>query len=181
MLSKVLVYHSQEEIPLQQVTGSIDSFFEYIISMIRQFRDTDAIACSKLICDCLQNDKSLSLFLRKKMLEQETPETMRMRAKLFYNAVYESENRILGIAGLDMNEIRLLYVSPESQRRGIGRMLLDHIRPMVPGALFPDIFVYSSLQAADFYKAYGFTEKGPYPFNFCGIHIPTVFLTLTLP
>jgi GNAT superfamily N-acetyltransferase len=103
--------------------------------MIRQFQAADAEACSKLICDCLQNDLSLSPPLRQKMLEQETPEMMLKRAGLFYIAVYESEDRILGIAGIDMNEIRLLYVSPESQRRGIGRMLWDHIRPMAPSAL----------------------------------------------
>lgn len=148
--------------------------------MIRQFRDTDAAACSQLICDCLQNDQSLAPILRQKMREQETPEMMLKRAGLFYIAVYESEDRILGIAGIDMNEIRLLYVSPESQRRGIGRMLWDHIRPMAPGALFPDIFVYSSLQAVGFYKTCGFTEKGPYDFDFDGIRIPTVFLSFSL-
>ena len=146
--------------------------------MIRQFRDTDNVACSQLICDCLHNDRSLSPLLREKMRKHETPETMLARARLFYTAVYESENRILGIVGLDMNEIRLLYVSPESQRRGIGRMLLDYIRPMVPGALFPDIFVYASLQSVGFYKAYGFTEKGSLDFDFDGKPIPTVFLTL---
>jgi N-acetylglutamate synthase-like GNAT family acetyltransferase len=148
--------------------------------MIRQFRDMDAAACSQLVCDCLQNDAFLSPLLRKKMQEQETPEMMLKRAGLFYVAVYESENQILGIAGIDMNEIKLLCVSPDSQRRGIGRRLWDHIRPMAPGALFPDIFVYSSLQAVGFYKACGFTEKGPYNFDFDGIPIPTVFLSFSL-
>jgi N-acetylglutamate synthase-like GNAT family acetyltransferase len=148
--------------------------------MIRQFRDTDDAACSQLICDCLQNDPSLSPLLREKMRKHETPETMLLRARLFYMAVYESENGILGIVGLDMNEIRLLFVSPESQRQGIGRMLLDHIEPMVPHALFPDIFVYSSLQSVGFYKAYGFIEKGSFSFDFDGMPIPTVFLTFCL-
>jgi len=148
--------------------------------MIRQFRDTDAAACSQLICDCLQSDLSLSPLLREKMQEQETPEAMLKRSGLFYTAVYEFETRILGIAGLDMNEIRLLCVSPKSQRQGIGRMLWDHIRPMAPSALFPDIFVYSSLQSASFYKACGFIEKGPYHFDFDGLLIPTIFLTFSL-
>jgi N-acetylglutamate synthase-like GNAT family acetyltransferase len=148
--------------------------------MIRQFRDNDDAACSQLICDCLQNDQSLSPLLREKMRKHETPETMLARARLFYLAVYESENRILGIVGLDMNEIRLLCVSPESQHQGIGRMLWDHIRPMVPDALFPDIFVYSSLPSVGFYKAHGFTENGPFNFDFDGTPIPTVFLTFCL-
>jgi N-acetylglutamate synthase-like GNAT family acetyltransferase len=153
---------------------------EYTYSMIRQFRDKDAAACSHLIRECLQNDRSLSPLLQEKIRLQETPEAMLERTRLFYTAVYESENRILGIVGLDMNEIRLLYVSPESQRQGIGRMLLSHIQPMVPGTLFRDIFVYSSLQSAGFYKTCGFTEKGLFHFDSGGLLIPTVFLTFSL-
>jgi N-acetylglutamate synthase-like GNAT family acetyltransferase len=114
------------------------------------------------------------------MLEQETAETMLKRAGLFYVAVYECENQVLGVAGMDMNEIKLLFVSPEAQRRGIGRMLWDHIRPMAPAPLFSDIFVYSSLQASGFYQACGFTEKGLCHFDFNGIPIPTVFLAFSL-
>ncbi len=107
----------------------------------------------------------------------ETPHAMEERARLFYVAAYESENRVLGVAGLDMNEIRLLYVSPDQQRRGIGRALLDHLRPMVPGILFPDIFVYAATQAVGFYKACGFTEKGPFCFDIDGEPLTTIFMT----
>jgi N-acetylglutamate synthase-like GNAT family acetyltransferase len=148
--------------------------------MIRQFQSTDAVICSKLIHDCLQKDLSLSPLLREKMQQQETPERMLERDRLFYTAVYESKNRILGIAGLDMNEIRLLYVSPDHQYQGIGRALVDHIQSMTPGALFQDIFVYSSLPSVGFYKACGFEEKGPYSFTVDGMIIPTVFLTFSL-
>ena len=102
---------------------------------------------------------------------------MEERARLFYVAVYESENRVLGVAGLDMNEIRLLYVSPDQQRRGIGRALLEHLRPMVPGILFPDIFVYAATQAVGFYKACGFAEKGPFCFDIDGEPLTTIFMT----
>ena len=105
---------------------------------------------------------------------------MNERARLFYVAVYESENRILGVAGLDMNEILLLYVSPEHQRRGIGRALFEHLRAMVPGILFQDIFVYSSIQAVGFYRACGFIEKGPFCFDLAGAPLPTVFMVLPI-
>ena len=106
---------------------------------------------------------------------------MTEHAKHFYIAVYELEDRILGVAGLDLNEIRLLYVSPEYQRRGIGRMLLEHIRSMVPGILFADVFVYSSEQAVAFYKACGFVEKGPYAFDLEGEALRTVFMVFPIP
>ena len=93
----------------------------------------------------------------------ETPESMNERSGLFYLSVYDRDNQILGIAGLDMNEIRLLCVSPAHQQQGIGRELLDHLKAMVPSVLFADIFVYASTQATGFYKSCGFLEKGPGP------------------
>ena len=144
--------------------------------MIRQFQPGDAEACCRLIHACLDNDHSVSSALREKILHAETPGSMNERARLFYVAVYELNNRVLGVAGLDLNEIRLLYVSPEHQRRGIGRALLEHLKPMAPAILFADIFVYSSIRAVGFYKACGFIEKGPFTFDIGGEPLPTVFM-----
>jgi ribosomal protein S18 acetylase RimI-like enzyme len=148
--------------------------------MIRQFQSEDAPSCCRLIHACLENDPSFSYALREKIRIGETVQAVNERARLFYVAVYESENRILGVAGLDMNEIRLLCVSPERQRRGIGRALFEHLKTMVPGALFPDIFVYSSIQAVGFYRACGFIEEGPFSFYFADEPMPTIFMTLPI-
>jgi GNAT superfamily N-acetyltransferase len=148
--------------------------------MIRQFRSEDALPCSALIRSCLANDSSISPALREKLQDAETPGSMEERAGLFYVAVYESEEGILGVAGLDLNEIRLLCTSPEHRRRGIGRALLEHVRTMVPGFLFPDIFVYSSMQGKDFYRACGFEEKGQVSFDFGGEQLPTHFMTFPI-
>jgi N-acetylglutamate synthase-like GNAT family acetyltransferase len=145
--------------------------------MIRQFRSEDAPACCSLIRACLESDLSLSLTLRRKMVTAETPQSMNERARLFYVAVYEEQNRIAGIAGLDLNEIRLLCVLPDCQRAGIGRALLEHLKSMAPSPLFTDIFVYSSIQAAGFYKVCGFSEKGAFTFDFCGEPLPTIFMS----
>ncbi len=118
--------------------------------------------------------------LLKKLRKAETPQSMEERARLFYVAVYEDTQRILGIVGLDLNEIRILCVAPGYQRSGIGRALLDHIRPMVPKALFPDVFVYSSPEGKEFYKALGFLEKGPVEFSIDGEQMPAIFMILPL-
>jgi len=149
--------------------------------MIRLFRPEDASACCSIIRACLEADASYPSALRAEIRAGETAESMRKRAELFYVAVYEEENRILGCAGLDMNEIQLLYVAPDSRHRGIGRSLFEHIKAMVPGAVFPEIFVYSTLGASGFYEACGFTDKGPFVFDLYGESLPTVFMTLTLP
>jgi N-acetylglutamate synthase-like GNAT family acetyltransferase len=148
--------------------------------MIRQFRAEDAVPCCSVIHACLANDSSLSHRLREKFRIAETPDGMEERARLFYVAVYESEGGILGIAGLDMNEIRLLCVSPGSRRQGIGRALLEHLQSMVPGSIFPDIFVYSSIQGKDFYTSFGFLEKGTVSFDFGGETLLTWFMALPI-
>lgn len=133
-----------------------------------------------MIDECLEGDPSYSPALRRKIRNIETPENMTERARLFYIAVYESGGRILGVTGLDMNEIRLLHVSPEHRRQGIGRRLLEHIMDMVPPELFSDIFVYSSPQAAGFYRACGFVDKGPFTFDIDGGALETLFMAFPL-
>ena len=149
--------------------------------MIRQFHPGDAPSCCALIHACLENDPSYTPELLRIIRSSETPQSIMERAKLFYIAVYESEDRIVGMAGLDMNEIRLLYVSPDCRRKGIGRLLLEHIKSMVPRVLFADIFVYSSKQAVAFYKACGFVDKGPFTFDVAGEALQTVFMTFPIP
>jgi ribosomal protein S18 acetylase RimI-like enzyme len=146
--------------------------------MIRQFQEEDAAACSELIRACLEMDASISPSLQAKLLDAETPGSIIARSRLFYVAVFESEEKqILGLAGLDLNEIKLLCVSPEHQRKGIGKALYSHIQNFVPAAIFSDIFVYASVQAIGFYKSLGFLEKGAVSFDISGEHFPAIFMT----
>jgi ribosomal protein S18 acetylase RimI-like enzyme len=146
--------------------------------MIRQFRPEDASSCSRLVHSCILTDPTYPPSLREALCSGETPENMAERARLFYMAVYESGDQVLGVAGLDMNEVRFLCVSPEHQRRGIGRALLEHLKTIAPGTVFSDVFVYSSEQAVEFYRACGFIEKGPYIFDIGGRPLRAIFMTL---
>ena len=154
--------------------------YHKIYRMIRQFRAEDAYSCCRLVQACILGDSTFSPSLAEALLESETPENMAERAKLFYVAVYESGDQVLGVAGLDMNEVRLLCVSPAHQRRGIGRALLEHLKTMIPGVVFGDAFVYSSEHAVGFYRACGFVEKGPFVFDIGGRPLRTIFMTLSI-
>ncbi len=145
--------------------------------MIRKFREGDAEACFELLCACLRLDPHYSATLREKLLRAESPERMRERAGIFYLAVCESNSEVVGFGGLDLNEIRLLYVAPEHQGKGIGGALLDHLASMVPPALFADIFVYSTFTAVEFYHRRGFVSRGEYSFDVGGEPLTTVFMT----
>jgi GNAT superfamily N-acetyltransferase len=84
------------------------------------------------------------------------------------------------VGGIDLNEIRLLFVAPEYQRRGIGSTLLGHLETLVPPALFSDIFVYAAPGAEDFYRANGYRPKGDHRFMVGETAMPTIFMTKKL-
>jgi len=146
------------------------------VLMIRQFVSADADACCGLVHACLALDSRLSRALYSTLQAMETPQAMRRRSSLFYMAVYESSNAVLGVAGLDMNEVRLLYVSPQHQSQGIGRALLNHLETMVPSSMFTDIFVYSTHGAAGFYSRCGFKSMGDFTFDVNGHQLQTTFM-----
>jgi N-acetylglutamate synthase-like GNAT family acetyltransferase len=144
--------------------------------MIRQFEPDDAEACSEVVHACLASDPQLSQALQNTFRTIESPQAMRRRSTLFYMAVFESSNGVIGVAGLDLNEVRLLYVSPKHQSQGIGGALLDHLETMVPSSIFTDIFVYSAPSAAGFYSRRGFNAMGEYTVDLNGEKIQTIFM-----
>jgi N-acetylglutamate synthase-like GNAT family acetyltransferase len=144
--------------------------------MIRQFQPADADACCELIHSCLALDSQISRTLYNVLRTRETPQAMWKRSTLFYLAVCEADSSVIGVAGLDMNEVRLLYVSPENQNQGIGGALLDHLEMLVPSSLFADIFVYSTPSAARFYRGRGFRAAGEYSFDLSGEQLLTIFM-----
>ncbi len=145
--------------------------------MIRPFQPDDAEACTAIIRACILEDAALSPQLREKLLELETPAAMVERAQLYYLVVHESEGSISGLGGLDLNEIRILFVSSGHRHGGIGRALVEHFETMVPPTFFKDIFVYSMAGSTGFYRAIGFQERGPAVFLVGGIPMETVFMT----
>jgi ribosomal protein S18 acetylase RimI-like enzyme len=148
--------------------------------MIRQFKPEDAESCCELVHACLASDPQSSPLFYNTLRILETPQVMRKRSTLFYVAVYELSDGVVGVAGLDMNEVRLLYVSPDYHNQGIGEALLDHLESMVPSSMFADIFVYAAPSAADFYSRYGFKAMGEYTFDLNGAQIRTIFMSKPL-
>ena len=148
--------------------------------MIRQFESSDAETCSGLICDCIRHDAEIPAGLRQALLQAESAQSMEERSRLFYIAVWETAGVVAGLGGLDMNEIRLLYVSPAHQRRGIGRAILEHLEGLVPAALFKNVFVYAAVSASSFYETRGYVSGGKHVIEIGGQILPTIFMTKPL-
>ncbi len=146
----------------------------------RQFRPEDACACSGIICANIEADCTLPHELRKSLYARVTPSRIAERASLYYIVVCESTLEIVGVGGLELNEIRLLAVAPVHQGRGFGRLLLEYLESMVPPALFGEIFVYSAPVAEGFYLACGYVSGGEHIMEVDGYPVPTTFMTKSL-
>jgi GNAT superfamily N-acetyltransferase len=148
--------------------------------MIRQFRPEDAAGCIDVVRACIRFDRCLAPDLRDLLLEAETAASLCERAARHYLAVDESGDRITGVGGVELNEIRILYVDPGRQGAGIGSALLGHLEELVPSALFRDVFVYAIPSAEGFYRARGYAARGVHAFQAGGAVIKTVFMVKDL-
>jgi GNAT superfamily N-acetyltransferase len=148
--------------------------------MIRQFRPEDAEAASEIVCSCLRLDPMVPASARDELILMESPASMIERSRLYYMAVCVHAGLVAGVAGVDMNEIKLLFVDPGRQRLGMGSRLLQHLEAWVPPALFGDVFVYSALGAAGFYRAHGYRPEGEHSFVIAGHTVTTIFMKKVL-
>jgi GNAT superfamily N-acetyltransferase len=128
----------------------------------------------------MEQDVSIPPLLRTELLSREEPEAMLERARLFYVAVFQDGEHLAGVGGIDLNEIRMLCVAPEHQKRGIGWRILQHLETMVPPALFREVFVYASPSAVAFYQGNGYEARGEHVFTINGHDLITIFMVKRL-
>ncbi|SMX41446.1 GNAT family N-acetyltransferase [Maliponia aquimaris] len=111
---------------------------------------------------------------------------------LFY-VVEDSEQRVLGAGGWSLGapgrrpaqpgigHIRHVATDPDATRRGVGRLLLEHILRVAEDSGMARMHCQSTLTAVPFYRAMGFVAQGdmavPLP---GGIVFPTVFMVRPL-
>lgn len=77
---------------------------------------------------------------------------MFMQAEIY---VYEDSDRILGFIGMDNNYIAGIFVSAESQSKGIGKQLLDYVKAIKPKL---SLNVYQkNTRAVQFYQREAFS------------------------
>lgn len=72
--------------------------------------------------------------------------------------VAEEDGQLLGYAILDRQtgEVIALFVEPLHAGKGIGKLLMRGLEAMAAEEHFNRLYLYSSLNAADFYRAMGF-------------------------
>ena len=75
----------------------------------------------------------------------------------------DTDDRPQGFIGLNESHVEMLFIEPDLRGKGIGRMLLDHVRSS-HGTLGVDVNEQNP-QAVGFYLHYGFVQTGRSPLD----------------
>jgi putative acetyltransferase len=137
--------------------------------MIRAYRPRD----SSSILDVWAAASALAhLFLPVAVVAAERHDIADVHLATAETWVWETDGRAVGFIAMLGNEIGGLFVDPDHHGRGIGRALVDHVRPS-HDRLEVEVFKDNRIGRA-FYAAYGFAEDHE------GVHAATGFAVLRL-
>jgi len=125
---------------------------------IRPAREDDADAISGVILQALRetNAKDYTDEIIERIGLSFSPEAVRelIRKRTAFVAV--DGNRIVGTASLDGSVVRTVFVAPDVQARGIGKLLMGEVERTARGRNIQALTVPSSITAESFYARLGF-------------------------
>ncbi|MBT3721381.1 GNAT family N-acetyltransferase [archaeon] len=127
---------------------------------VRKFRKEDT---SKVCYFVRRNMKEiLPDFYPKDVVEflykHETPKKFLKRGKNRIYIVVTKKKRILGIAGLEENDVKSFFVNPSYHKKGIGNLLISEIEKIAKLRKLKTLTVHSSFNAEGFYAKCGFKK-----------------------
>lgn len=125
---------------------------------IRPAREDDAADISGVILRALHetNAKDYTDAIIERIAHSFSPDAVREligKRAVFVATIGE---RIVGTASLDGSVVRTVFVAPDVQGRGIGKLLMDEIERSARERSIPLLTVPSSVTAETFYAGLGF-------------------------
>jgi len=121
--------------------------------MIRTFSDKDAERCREILNICLEESVNLEERMKLAFKENFTKEGWLESGLLF---VYEKNGKILGMGGLNKNEIEKLYIDPKTQGRGVGKEILYFLEKIAKEKGYDELVLHSWTNSEGFYEKYGY-------------------------
>lgn len=79
-----------------------------------------------------------------------------LEKKEFFIAI--NKGKIIGVAGLEKNNITSVFILPEYQNKGIGKKLMNMVELRAKEKGFIEVNLNASINALDFYKYIGYEE-----------------------
>lgn len=135
---------------------------------IRRFEEKDAKKVSELIVETLRktNIKDYSADLIENYVNNFQPENVLKRASWTHFYVAEEKGNIIGCGviapywdKIDESSLFTIFISPESQGKGIGRKIIETLEKDEYFLRAKRIEVPASITAVEFYKKMGYSCK----------------------
>jgi N-acetylglutamate synthase-like GNAT family acetyltransferase len=125
---------------------------------IRLARDEDADAISAVVIRTLRdtNAKDYAEEIIERIERSFSPNGVLALIGKRTVFVAVMDHHVVGTAGLDGNVVRTVFVSPDVQARGIGKLLMAEIERTAQERKIQSLTVFSSISAETFYAQLGF-------------------------
>ena len=125
---------------------------------IRPAREDDADEISAVILRALRetNAKDYAREIIERIEHSFSPSAVLLLIGKRIVFVATIDDRVVGTASLDGSVVRTVFVSPEVQARGIGKLLMAEVERTARERNIPSLAVPSSLSAETFYVQLGF-------------------------
>ena len=136
--------------------------------IIRRFREADAQSVADLIVTTIRisNTKDYPAELMEQLVRSETPEHILERASWTHFYVAEEGQKIVGCGAIgpywgktDESSLFTIFVLPEAQGRGIGRMIVETLEKDAYALRAKRIEVPASITGLPFYRKMGYQFK----------------------
>ncbi|MCL4299401.1 MAG: GNAT family N-acetyltransferase [Anaerolineae bacterium] len=143
---------------------------------VRNFEPEDAEELSQLIVQNLQQVliKDYSNEAIEALMPFFTPEKLIEDSKQQFMLVGLLDDELVGIAALDDDRVRNVFVDVARHRRGIGRKLMTVIEAFAQAQHLKKIYLMAALSACGFYEKLGYKIVKRFEHDLNGIAIPEI-------
>ena len=144
--------------------------------MIRKFVPEDAEKLSQLIVRNLRlvNIRDYSKETIEALATYFAPDTIIDLATNSYTIVCTHEGHIVGIAVLDKDRVRNVFVEVEMHKQGVGRLLMAAIEAHAIEINLIKIYLYAGLSAQGFYSKLGYKTINRIEHDLDGNPLPVI-------
>ncbi len=125
---------------------------------IRSALPSDCDAISQLIARSVRetNADDYPAEILQQVVDNFTPDRIRTLISERQMFVALDQDRIIGTVGLVEGVVKSVFVSPDSQKKGVGAALMAHIEAIAKDQLLSCLTLQSSLTAEGFYHKLGY-------------------------
>ena len=139
-----------------------------ILMIVRKFAETDAKEVSDLIIKTIQisNTKDYPVEMMEELTRRMQPEDVLKRASWTHFYVVEENSAIVGCGAIgpywdktDESSLFTIFVLPEHQGRGIGRLIIETLEKDEYALRAKRIEIPASITGLEFYRRMGYDYK----------------------